>query len=57
MTPGQRSRYYKTGGIIAFVFFLLYLLSGKKAAGVGDLVPGEPSDGFSFLRHLVWEFC
>ena len=40
MTPSQRSRYYKSGAIIALVVFILYLFSGKKAAGVGDLVKG-----------------
>jgi len=41
MTPAQRSRYYKTGGIVAFLFFVLYLVSGKDAAHVGNLVPGK----------------
>ncbi|KAL8824930.1 MAG: hypothetical protein Q9191_004716 [Dirinaria sp. TL-2023a] len=41
MTPSQRSRYYKSGAIIAFVVFILYLFSGKKAAGVGELVKGH----------------
>lgn len=41
MTPTQRSRYYKTGGLVAIVFFALYLLSGRDATHVGDLVPGK----------------
>lgn len=41
MTPSQRSRYYKTGGIVAFVLFLLYLLSSQRAGTVGNLVPGK----------------
>ena len=41
MTPGQRSRFWKTGGIIAFIFLVLYFLSGRSPAGVGDLVPGR----------------
>lgn len=39
MTGGQRSRYLKTGGIIAFIILLFYLLSSRDgAAGVKDLV-------------------
>ncbi|MCJ1309726.1 Guanosine-diphosphatase [Agyrium rufum] len=39
MTQSQRSRYVKTGGVIAFVFFLLFLLSpydGSKVKGFGQ---------------------
>lgn len=52
MTPAQRSRYYKTGGIIAFVFFILYLLSGRDAAHVGDLVPGRRSQSVTHSAAL-----
>ena len=38
MTGGQRSRLLKTGGIIAFIVLLFYLLSGKDAAAVKGLV-------------------
>lgn len=39
MTGGQRSRYLKTGGIIAFILLLFYLFSSRDgAAGVKGLV-------------------
>ncbi len=38
MTGGQRSRFLKTGGIIAFIVLLFYLLSSRDAAGVKGLV-------------------
>ena len=41
MTPGHRSRFWKTGGIIAFIFLVLYFLSGRSSAGVGGFVPGR----------------
>ena len=28
MTQSQRARYFKTGGVISFVLFLLYYISG-----------------------------
>lgn len=40
MTPAQRSRYYKTGGVVAFVFLLLWFFSGNKTAEVRDVVKG-----------------
>lgn len=43
MTGGQRSRLLKTGGVIAFVVFLLYLFTPSNTAdGVKDLVKGPP---------------
>ena len=41
MTPGQRSRFWKTGGIIAFVFLVLYFLAGRSPTDVGGFVPGR----------------
>lgn len=39
MTGGQRSRFLKTGGIIAFVVLLFYIFSSRDgAAGVKGLV-------------------
>ncbi|PQE23703.1 putative guanosine-diphosphatase protein [Rutstroemia sp. NJR-2017a WRK4] len=42
MTPSQRSRYLKTGGILLFVLFLFYYLAPKGAdvstGGVGNVV-------------------
>ena len=52
MTPSQRLRYYKSGGIIAFVIIILYLFSGKKAAGVGELVKGTQLQ-LRFLRQAT----
>ncbi|KAL9578198.1 MAG: hypothetical protein Q9212_005867 [Teloschistes hypoglaucus] len=48
MTGGQRSRLLKTGGIIAFVVFLLYLFAPSNTAdGVRDIVTGHASTGSS----------
>ncbi|KAI4098083.1 MAG: hypothetical protein L6R37_006693 [Teloschistes peruensis] len=48
MTGGQRSRLLKTGGIIAFVVFLLYLFAPSNTAdGVRDIVTGHVSTGSS----------
>lgn len=45
MTGGQRSRLLKTGGIIAFVFFLLYLFAPSNTAGeVKELVKGQKAN-------------
>lgn len=45
MTGGQRSRLFKTGGIIAFVFFLLYLFAPSNTAGeVKELVKGQKAN-------------
>ena len=38
MTGGQRSRYLKTGGVIAFVILLFYLLGSRNGAGVKEFV-------------------
>ena len=40
MTGGRRSRYLKTGGIIALVLFLLYLFSSKENVNVRKIVQG-----------------
>ena len=40
MTGGQRSRYLKTGGFIALILFVLYLLTSRDSAGVRDYVKG-----------------
>ncbi|KAL9025405.1 MAG: hypothetical protein Q9196_005764, partial [Gyalolechia fulgens] len=46
MTGGQRSRLLKTGGIIAFVVFLLYLFAPSKTAdGVKGLIKGHSLSG------------
>ncbi|KAL8629042.1 hypothetical protein Q9189_005245 [Teloschistes chrysophthalmus] len=48
MTGGQRSRLLKTGGVIAFVVFLLYLFTPSNTAdGVRDIVTGHASTGSS----------
>lgn len=42
MTGGQRSRYLKTGGLIAFLLLCFYLLSSRDgAASVKGLVKGK----------------
>ena len=42
MTGGQRARYIKTGGIIAFVLFVLYLCIPNQSAGsVKEFVKSE----------------
>ena len=41
MTGGQRSRYLKTGGVIALVLFLIYLFSSKENVGVSNIVKGS----------------
>ena len=46
MTGGQRSRFLKTGGIIAFIVLIFYLLSSRNGAGVKDV-----------LRHKGMEFA
>lgn len=40
MTQSQRSRYLKFGGIIVFLAFVLFLLSGGDKDGVKDIVKG-----------------
>jgi hypothetical protein len=40
MTGGQRSRYLKTGGIIALLLFLLYLFGSRNSEGVREIVKG-----------------
>lgn len=40
MTGGRRSRYLKTGGVIALVLFLLYLFSSKENVNVRKIVQG-----------------
>ncbi|KAL8696643.1 MAG: hypothetical protein Q9224_002689 [Gallowayella concinna] len=48
MTGGQRSRLLKTGGIIAFVVFLLYLFApSNTTGGVKELVKGHGTSGAS----------
>ncbi len=45
MTGGQRARLLKTGGILAFVVFLLYLFAPSNTAGeVKELVKGQKSN-------------
>lgn len=41
MTQSQRSRYLKTGAVLAFVLFLLYLLAPDHAPAIGDVVKGS----------------
>ena len=38
MAQSQRSRLLKTGGIIAFIVFLLFLFSPSKRTGFPDIV-------------------
>ena len=40
MAGGRRSRYLKTGGIIALVLFLLYIFSSKENVNVRKIVQG-----------------
>ena len=40
MTQSQRSRYLKSGGVVAFFLFLLLLFSGRNTGRVGDIVKG-----------------
>ena len=40
MTGGRRSRYLKTGGIIALLLFLLYLFSSRDNVDVRNIVKG-----------------
>lgn len=40
MTQSQRSRYLKTGGVLAFLLLLVFLLSSRDSAGVRELVKG-----------------
>ncbi len=40
MTPSSRSRYLKTGGIIAFIVLLFYFFAPRDGNGVTDLVTG-----------------
>lgn len=40
MTQGQRSRYLKTGGVLAFFVLLLFLFTSRDSTGVRDLVKG-----------------
>lgn len=41
MTQSQRSRYLKTGGLLAFLVLLLFLFTSRDSAGVRDLVKGR----------------
>ncbi|KAL9612374.1 MAG: hypothetical protein Q9167_003014 [Letrouitia subvulpina] len=48
MTGGQRARFLKTGGIIAFVLILLYLFTPSQSAeGVKDFVKNHASSSVS----------
>ncbi|KAL8864429.1 MAG: hypothetical protein Q9174_007361, partial [Haloplaca sp. 1 TL-2023] len=48
MTGGQRARWLKTGGILAFVVFLLYLFSPSNTVdGVREVVKGHNAAGAS----------
>lgn len=50
MTGGQRSRFLKTGGIIAVVCFLFYLFSSRNgAAGVKDVLKHTGADTYSVV--------
>ncbi len=40
MTPSSRSRYLKTGGVIAFIVLLFYIFVPNDGAGVRDFVKG-----------------
>lgn len=40
MTQSQRSRYLKTGGIVAFLLLLVFLFSSSDSTGVRELVKG-----------------
>ena len=41
MTAGQRARYLKYGGILAFVIFVLFLISAGEREDVKNLVKSE----------------
>ena len=44
MTGGQRARWLKTGGVLVFVLFLLYLFSPSNTVhGVREVVKGMPA--------------
>ncbi|KAL8712150.1 MAG: hypothetical protein Q9220_003584 [cf. Caloplaca sp. 1 TL-2023] len=46
MTGGQRARFLKTGGLLAFIVFLLYLFAPSNTAdGVKGIVKGHASTG------------
>lgn len=47
MAGGRRSRYLKTGGIIALVLFLLYIFSSKENVNVRKIVQG-------LYKHLLF---
>ena len=40
MTGGRRSRYLKTGGVVALLLFLLYLFSSRDNVNVRNIVQG-----------------
>ena len=40
MTQSQRSRYLKTGGVLALVLFLFYILAPDHGTGIRDVVKG-----------------
>ena len=51
MTQSQRSRYLKTGGVLAFIFFLLYLLAPNHGTNIGDVVKGMSLMWASYIRR------
>ena len=55
MTGGQRSRFIKTGGIIAFIVLVFYLFTTRDGAGVKDLVnhAGEPDYSYDKTTSLT----
>ena len=55
MTQSQRSRYLKTGGVLAFILFLLYILAPNHGAGIRDVVKGVYIVGW--LKSAAWANC
>ena len=53
MTPSSRSRYLKTGGVLAFIVLLFYIFAPNNGEGVKDLVKGT----FVCWAYLCDQLC
>ena len=49
MTPSSRSRYVKTGGVVAFLILLFYILAPNDRVGVKDFV-----NGIAYVAYKEW---